>query len=235
MVPSLPDLLHFSESIPGHTRWSLWPGTPDKNGRHQYYYVCLDVIIYWIFSFPPFPLDTFDGNFPFNGYCIELVLCFSFMGYCWKVINLMFEPFGEDDYIFSSCLFLCSQQDLRAVDYHKNYLMLRISSRNLWEGISDVGNFVDSLQSAADSLFKQVMINLSIFCIEVPSFVVYSDNLLQIIFVHKKHFKKEDYNHLESILFQQPKHYLEVCASSFWFDRESFMYMSCFYYVLLFN
>ncbi|XP_062201313.1 midasin-like isoform X2 [Phragmites australis] len=77
------------------------------------------------------------------------------------------------------------QQDLRAVDYQRNYLMLRISSRTLWEGISDVGKFVDSLQSAADSLFKQ------------------------IIFVHKKHFKKEDYNHLESILFQQPKHYLE--------------------------
>ncbi|KAL6842329.1 hypothetical protein ACP4OV_027756 [Aristida adscensionis] len=85
-------------------------------------------------------------------------------------------------------------QDLRAVDYQKNCLMLRISSRNLWEGVSYVGNFVDGLHSAADSLFKQ------------------------IIFVHKKHFKKEDYGLLESVLFQQSKHYLEkedlaiICA-----------------------
>ncbi|KAJ1295332.1 hypothetical protein BS78_01G216000 [Paspalum vaginatum] len=86
------------------------------------------------------------------------------------------------------------QQDSRVVDYLKNCLMLKISSRNLWEGVSCTGNFVTSLHSAADSLFKQ------------------------IIFVHKKHFKKEDYNQLESVLFQQSRRFIEkedldtICA-----------------------
>ncbi|GJN20772.1 hypothetical protein PR202_gb08190 [Eleusine coracana subsp. coracana] len=85
------------------------------------------------------------------------------------------------------------QQDLHVVDYLKNCIMLRISSRNLWEGVSYMGSLVGNLHSAADSLFKQ------------------------IIFVHKKHFKEEDYNQLEAVL-QQTKHYLEkedlnsVCA-----------------------
>ncbi|TVU30479.1 hypothetical protein EJB05_22106, partial [Eragrostis curvula] len=77
------------------------------------------------------------------------------------------------------------QQDLCVVDYLKNCLMLKISSRSLWEGVSHVGNLVGNFHSAADSLFKQ------------------------IIFVHKKHFKTEDYSRLETILFQQTKHYLE--------------------------
>ncbi|KAL6643149.1 hypothetical protein ACP70R_021330 [Stipagrostis hirtigluma subsp. patula] len=86
------------------------------------------------------------------------------------------------------------QQDLSAVDYQKSCIMLRISSRNLWEGVSHVENFVDSLHSAADSLFKQIIV------------------------VHKEHFEKEDYSQLESVLLQQTKHYLEkedidtICA-----------------------
>uniref|UniRef100_A0A0E0BB98 Midasin n=1 Tax=Oryza glumipatula TaxID=40148 RepID=A0A0E0BB98_9ORYZ len=74
------------------------------------------------------------------------------------------------------------QEDLRVMDYQKNRLVLRISSRNLWEGVSFAGNFVLSLHSAADSLFKQIIV------------------------VHKKHFKQEEYSKLESILFQQSEH-----------------------------
>ncbi|CAL4925261.1 unnamed protein product [Urochloa decumbens] len=86
------------------------------------------------------------------------------------------------------------RKDLRVVDYQKNCLMLRISSGNLWESVSCVGNFVASLHSVADSLFKQ------------------------IIFAHKEHFKEEDFDRLEAVLFQQPKHYIEkegldtICA-----------------------
>ncbi|KAG8091817.1 hypothetical protein GUJ93_ZPchr0012g21118 [Zizania palustris] len=71
------------------------------------------------------------------------------------------------------------QRELCVMDYQKNCLMLRISSRNLWEGVSFVGNFVVNLHSAADSLFKQIIV------------------------AHKKHFKQEEYSKLESILFQQ--------------------------------
>jgi midasin len=71
------------------------------------------------------------------------------------------------------------------VDYQKNCLMLRISSGNLWEGVSCVGNFVASLHSVADSLFKQ------------------------IIFAHKNHFKEDDFHRLEAVLFQQTKNYIE--------------------------
>uniref|UniRef100_A0A0E0ISW4 Midasin n=1 Tax=Oryza nivara TaxID=4536 RepID=A0A0E0ISW4_ORYNI len=74
------------------------------------------------------------------------------------------------------------QEDLRVMDYQKNRLVLRISSRNLWEGVSFAGNFVLSLHSAADSLFKQIIV------------------------VHKKHFEQEEYSKLESILFQQSEH-----------------------------
>ncbi|PVH31778.1 hypothetical protein PAHAL_9G230700 [Panicum hallii] len=77
------------------------------------------------------------------------------------------------------------QKDLRVVDYQKNCLMLRISSGNLWEGVSCVGNFVASLHSIADSLFKQ------------------------IIFAHKNHFKEDDFHRLEAVLFQQTKNYIE--------------------------
>lgn len=77
------------------------------------------------------------------------------------------------------------QEDLCVMDYQKNRLMLRVSSRNLWEGVSYVGNLVSSFHSAADSLFKQ------------------------IIFVHKKHFKQEEYNQLESVLFQQSEQCLK--------------------------
>ncbi|KAG2548684.1 hypothetical protein PVAP13_9KG211085 [Panicum virgatum] len=86
------------------------------------------------------------------------------------------------------------QKDLRVVDYQKNCLMLRISSGNLWEGVSCVGTFVASLHSVADSLFKQ------------------------IIFAHKNHFKEEDFHRLQAILFQQTKNYIEkedlgtICA-----------------------
>ncbi|XP_071685110.1 midasin isoform X2 [Lolium perenne] len=77
------------------------------------------------------------------------------------------------------------QDDLCVMDYQKNCLMLRMSSRNLWEGVSDAGNLVSSLYSSADSLFKQ------------------------IIFVHKKHFKPEEYKQLEYILFEKSAHCLE--------------------------
>ncbi|RCV42665.1 hypothetical protein SETIT_9G233700v2 [Setaria italica] len=86
------------------------------------------------------------------------------------------------------------QQDLRVVDYQKNCFMLKISSGNLWEGVSFMGNLVASLHSVADSLFKQ------------------------IIFAHKKHFKEENFNRLEAVLFQQLKHDIEkedldtICA-----------------------
>nr|CAB3494534.1 unnamed protein product [Digitaria exilis] len=86
------------------------------------------------------------------------------------------------------------QRDLRVVDYQKNCFMLRISSGNLWEGVSCGGNFVASLHSVADSLFKQ------------------------IIFAHKEHFEEEDFNKLEAVLLQQPKRYIEkeglgtICA-----------------------
>jgi len=86
------------------------------------------------------------------------------------------------------------QKDLRVVDYRKNCLMLRILSGNLWEGVSCVGNIVASLHSVADSLFKQ------------------------IIFVHKNHFKEEDFHHLEAVLFHRTKNYIEkedlgtICA-----------------------
>uniref|UniRef100_A0A452YC35 Midasin n=1 Tax=Aegilops tauschii subsp. strangulata TaxID=200361 RepID=A0A452YC35_AEGTS len=75
--------------------------------------------------------------------------------------------------------------DLCVMDYQKNSLMLRMSSRSLWEGVSYAGNLVGGLYSAADSLFKQ------------------------IIFAHKKHFKPEEYSQLEHILFQQSEHHLE--------------------------
>ncbi|CAM0956904.1 unnamed protein product [Alopecurus aequalis] len=77
------------------------------------------------------------------------------------------------------------QGDLCVMDYKKNCLMLRMSSRNLWEGVCNAGNLVSSLYSSADSLFKQ------------------------IIFVHKKHFKQEEYKQLECILFQKSAHCLE--------------------------
>ena len=102
------------------------------------------------------------------------------------------------------------------MDYQKNSLMLRMSSRSLWEGVSYAGNLVGGLYSAADSLFKQVMFYLSLFSLQ-PSLLVAvlsSDNLLQIIFAHKKHFKPEEYSQLEHILFQQSEHHLEVCVSS---------------------
>uniref|UniRef100_A0A0D9XKA7 Midasin n=1 Tax=Leersia perrieri TaxID=77586 RepID=A0A0D9XKA7_9ORYZ len=73
------------------------------------------------------------------------------------------------------------QEDLHVTDYEKNRLVLRISSRNIWEGVSFARNFVLSLHSAADSLFKQIIV------------------------AHKKHFKQEEYSKLESILFQQPE------------------------------
>lgn len=37
----------ISVSILSHTWWFLWPGTSDKNGRHQYYYVCQNVYFLW--------------------------------------------------------------------------------------------------------------------------------------------------------------------------------------------
>uniref|UniRef100_A0ACD5ZCK1 Uncharacterized protein n=1 Tax=Avena sativa TaxID=4498 RepID=A0ACD5ZCK1_AVESA len=77
------------------------------------------------------------------------------------------------------------QGDLCVMDYPKNCLMLRVSSRNLWEGVSNAGNLVSSFYSSADSLFKQ------------------------IIFAHKKHFKPEEYKQLEYILFEKSAHYLE--------------------------
>ena len=120
---------------------------------------------------------------------------------------------------------LCSQQDLRVVDYLKNCVMLKVASRNLWEGVSCLGNFISSLHSAADSLFKQVLVNLSIFCVEAAYWVVYSE-ILQIIFVHRKYFKKEDYNQLESVLFQHSRRFIEVCASSSDVIRKGLMYMS---------
>lgn len=54
------------------------------------------------------------------------------------------------------------------VDYLKSGVMLKVASRNLWEGVSCLGNFVSSLHSAADSLFKQVLVNLSICSVEAP-------------------------------------------------------------------
>ncbi|KAM3408334.1 hypothetical protein ACQJBY_001473 [Aegilops geniculata] len=75
--------------------------------------------------------------------------------------------------------------DLCVMDYRKNSLMLRMSSRSLWEDVSYAGSLVGGLYSAADSLFKQ------------------------IIFAHKKHFKPEEYSQLEHILFQQSEHHLE--------------------------
>uniref|UniRef100_A0ACD5WZY3 Uncharacterized protein n=1 Tax=Avena sativa TaxID=4498 RepID=A0ACD5WZY3_AVESA len=77
------------------------------------------------------------------------------------------------------------QGDLCVMDYQKNCLMLRMSSRNLWEGVSNAGNLVSSFCSSADSLFKQ------------------------IIFAHKKHFKPEEYKQLEYILFEKLAQYLE--------------------------
>lgn len=50
--------------------------------------------------------------------------------------------------------------------------------------------------------------------------------ILQIIFVHKKYFKKEDYNQLESVLFQQSRRIIEVCASSSDVIGKGLMYMS---------
>lgn len=100
------------------------------------------------------------------------------------------------------------------MDYQKNSLMLRMSSRSLWEGVSYAGSLVGDLYSAADSLFKQVMFYLSLFGLQPPLLVVCSDNLLQIIFAHKKHFKPEEYSQLEHILFQQSEHHLEVRVSS---------------------
>jgi midasin len=47
--------------------------------------------------------------------------------------------------------------------------MLKISSRSLWEGVSFMGDLVASLHSVADSLFKQVIVNLSLFCVVAPS------------------------------------------------------------------
>ena len=116
----------------------------------------------------------------------------------------------------STCLY--RQKDLRVVDYQKNCLMLRILSGNLWEGVSCVGTFVASLHSVADSLFKQVIVNLSLFCVVAPSWIVYSCKLSQIIFAHKNHFKEEDFHRLQAVLFQQTKNYIEVCASSFYCD-----------------
>ncbi|KAI5016290.1 hypothetical protein ZWY2020_006141 [Hordeum vulgare] len=77
------------------------------------------------------------------------------------------------------------RSDLCVMDYQKNSLMLRMSSKSLWEGVSYAGNLVGGLYSAADSLFKQIM------------------------FAHKKHFKPEEYSQLEHILFQQSEHHLE--------------------------
>ncbi|KQJ96949.1 midasin [Brachypodium distachyon] len=77
------------------------------------------------------------------------------------------------------------QGDLCVMDYQKNCSMHRISSRNIWEGVSYGGNLVGSLHSSAHSLFKQ------------------------IIFVHKKHFKQEEYRQIDDVLFQQSEHYLE--------------------------
>uniref|UniRef100_J3N351 Midasin n=1 Tax=Oryza brachyantha TaxID=4533 RepID=J3N351_ORYBR len=74
------------------------------------------------------------------------------------------------------------QDNLHVMDYQKNCLVLRISSRSLWEGVSFMGNFVLSLHSSANSLFKQIIV------------------------VHKKHFKQEEYSKLESILLQQSEH-----------------------------
>lgn len=116
----------------------------------------------------------------------------------------------RDVYILTAVC-VCSQGDLCVMDYQKNCLMLRMSSRNLWEGVSNEGNLVSSLYSSADSLFKQVIVYLSVFCVQPPSAVLCADYLLQIIFVHKKHFKQEEYKQLEYILFQKSAHYLEVC------------------------
>ena len=106
---------------------------------------------------------------------------------------------------------VCSHGDLCVMDYQKNCLMLRMSSRNLWEGVSNAGNLVSSLYSSADSLFKQVMVYLSVFCVHPLSSVLYADYPLQIIFVHKKHFKQDEYKQLEYILFQKSANHLEVC------------------------
>ncbi|KAF0928097.1 hypothetical protein E2562_037875 [Oryza meyeriana var. granulata] len=89
---------------------------------------------------------------------------------------------SESHQVIANTEYLLNQEDLRVMDYQKNRVVLRISSRNLWEGVSFMGNFVLSLHSAADSLFKQIIV------------------------VHKKHFKQEEYSKLESILFQQSEH-----------------------------
>jgi hypothetical protein len=51
------------------------------------------------------------------------------------------------------------------------------------------------------SIYLCFMFSLFRFC---------ADNLLQIIFAHKKHFKPEEYKQLEYILFEKSTHYLEV-------------------------
>lgn len=84
-----------------------------------------------------------------------------FMDYSWEVTNLMLGK-GITQTLSLS---LYRQKDLRVVDYQKNCFMLRISSGNLWEGVSCEGNFVASLHSVADSLFKQVIIILSLYVV----------------------------------------------------------------------